>query len=53
MLDITTQYEALRRRDARLDGVVFMAVGAGHLSGKNSVLVMLKAHHLKAERVKY
>lgn len=34
-------------------GVVFIAVGAGHLSGKNSVLVMLKAHHLKAVRVKY
>ena len=34
-------------------GVVFMAVGAGHLSGKNSVLVMLEAHHLKVERVKY
>jgi uncharacterized protein YbaP (TraB family) len=34
-------------------GVVFIAVGAGHLSGKNSVLVMLKAHRLKAVRVKY
>ena len=33
-------------------GVVFMAVGAGHLAGKNSVLVQLEAHHLKAERVK-
>jgi len=33
-------------------GVVFMAVGAGHLSGKNSVLMMLKEHHLKAQRVK-
>ena len=41
--------------DARMKqpGVVFMAVGAGHLSGKNSVLVMLKSHHLKVERVKY
>ncbi|GAA0321498.1 TraB/GumN family protein [Sphingomonas oligophenolica] len=34
-------------------GVVFMAVGAGHLAGKNSVLVQLKAHHLTARRVKY
>ncbi|MEO8375981.1 MAG: TraB/GumN family protein [Sphingomonas bacterium] len=34
-------------------GVVFMAVGAGHLAGKNSVLVQLQAHHLKAKRVKY
>jgi uncharacterized protein YbaP (TraB family) len=34
-------------------GVVFIAVGAGHLSGRNSVLVQLKAHHLTAERVKY
>ncbi|MEO6214823.1 MAG: TraB/GumN family protein [Sphingomonas sp.] len=41
--------------DARMKqpGVVFMAVGAGHLAGKNSVLVQLQAHHLKAERVKY
>ena len=34
-------------------GVVFIAVGAGHLSGKNSVLVQLQAHHLKADRVTY
>lgn len=34
-------------------GVVFMAVGAGHLAGRNSVLVQLRAHHLKAVRVRY
>ena len=34
-------------------GVVFIAVGAGHLAGQNSVLVQLKTHHLTAERVKY
>jgi len=41
--------------DARMKqpGVVFMAVGAGHLAGNNSVLVQLQAHHLKAKRVKY
>ena len=41
--------------DARLKqpGVVFIAVGAGHLAGENSVIEQLKAHHLKAERVKY
>lgn len=41
--------------DARMKqpGVVFMAVGAGHLAGNNSVLVQLEAHHLKAKRVKY
>lgn len=41
--------------DARMKqpGVVFMAVGAGHLAGDQSVLVQLRAHHLKAKRVKY
>jgi uncharacterized protein YbaP (TraB family) len=41
--------------DARMKqpGVVFMAVGAGHLAGNDSVIVQLKAHHLKAKRVKY
>jgi uncharacterized protein YbaP (TraB family) len=34
-------------------GVVFMAVGAGHLAGQDSVLVQLKAHRLNAKRVKY
>ena len=34
-------------------GTVFIAVGAGHLAGGNSVIEQLKAHHLKAVRVKY
>ena len=34
-------------------GVVFIAVGAGHLAGRDSVLEQLKAHHLFAQRVKY
>lgn len=32
-------------------GTVFIAVGAGHLAGKESVQAMLKAHRLKAVRV--
>ena len=34
-------------------GVVFIAVGAGHLAGKDSVMEQLKAYRLKAKRVKY
>jgi len=35
-------------------GTVFIAVGAGHLAGADSVLVQLdKLHHVKAERVQY
>jgi uncharacterized protein YbaP (TraB family) len=34
-------------------GVVFIAVGAGHLAGNDSVIAQLKAHHLQAVRVKY
>lgn len=34
-------------------GTVFIAVGAGHLAGDNSVQVMLAQRGLKAERVKY
>ena len=39
--------------DARLDrpGTVFVAVGAGHLAGKESVQSMLKKKGLKAKRV--
>jgi uncharacterized protein len=33
-------------------GTVFIAVGAGHLAGKDSVQNMLKGHKLKAVRVK-
>jgi uncharacterized protein len=33
-------------------GTVFLAVGAGHLSGKTSVPVMLKSYGLKTSRVK-
>lgn len=38
---------------ARLDkpGTVFLAVGAGHLAGRESVVRMLEAQGLKAERV--
>jgi uncharacterized protein len=41
--------------DNRMDkpGVVFMAVGAGHLAGKGSVQDMLRQYKLKARRVKY
>ena len=34
-------------------GTVFVAVGAGHLAGKNSVLDYLAKTGLKAARVKY
>ncbi len=34
-------------------GTVFIAVGAGHLAGKDSVLEQLKGYRLKAKRVKY
>lgn len=39
---------------ARMDqpGTVFVAVGAGHLTGPDSVQTMLARHGLKAERVK-
>ena len=41
--------------DTRLKtpGTVFLAVGAGHLAGKDSVQVQLAKHHLKAVRVRY
>jgi uncharacterized protein len=41
--------------DARMDkpGTVFVAVGAGHLAGKQSVQDYLKARKLTATRVKY
>lgn len=41
--------------DTRLDkpGVVFMAVGAGHLSGPDSVQVMLDKRQIKSARIKY
>lgn len=41
--------------DARLDqpGTVFIAVGAGHLAGKDSVQAKLKKRKIKAKRVKY
>jgi hypothetical protein len=32
-------------------GTVFIAVGAGHLVGRDSLIAMLKAHGIKAERV--
>jgi uncharacterized protein len=40
--------------DDRMDkpGTVFIAVGAGHLAGKNSVQDFLKARKLNAERIK-
>jgi uncharacterized protein YbaP (TraB family) len=34
-------------------GVVFIAVGAGHLAGKDSVQEQLKGYRLRAKRVKY
>jgi hypothetical protein len=34
-------------------GTVFMAVGAGHLAGKDSVQMLLKKYRIKAKRVKY
>jgi len=39
--------------DERMDkpGKIFIAVGAGHLAGPNSVQEMLKAHKLKAVRI--
>jgi uncharacterized protein YbaP (TraB family) len=39
--------------DERMDkpGTIFIAVGAGHLAGPNSVQEMLKAHKLKAVRI--
>ena len=41
--------------DRRMDrpGTVFVAVGAGHLAGQRSVIDQLRAHKLKAVRVKY
>ena len=41
--------------DARLKrpGTVFLAVGAGHLAGKDSVQVQLAGHKLKAQRIAY
>ena len=41
--------------DARMKqpGVVFIAVGAGHLAGKDSVQMQLAKHHLRAVRIKY
>ena len=41
--------------DTRLKtpGTVFIAVGAGHLAGKDSVQVYLTKHHLVAKRVRY
>ncbi len=40
--------------DKRMEqpGTVFLAVGAGHLAGKDSVQTMLKAYKIKAKRVK-
>jgi hypothetical protein len=39
--------------DARLDrpGTVFLAVGAGHLAGRDSVQAMLEKRGIKAKRV--
>ena len=37
----------------RTPGTVFIAVGAGHLAGANSVQEQLKAYKLDAVRVKY
>ncbi len=34
-------------------GTVFIAVGAGHLAGEQSVQMWLLKHHLKAERIPY
>jgi len=34
-------------------GTVFIAVGAGHLAGKDSVMEQLKGYRLNAKRVKY
>lgn len=34
-------------------GVVFVAVGAGHLTGENSVQNLLTKHGIKVERVRY
>lgn len=34
-------------------GVVFVAVGAGHLAGDDSVQVMLKARNVRVKRVRY
>ena len=41
--------------DTRLDkpGVVFMAVGAGHLSGPDSVQIMLDKRKIKSARIEY
>ena len=41
--------------DARMKqpGTVFVAVGAGHLAGKDSVQRMLARHRLKAVRIRY
>ena len=41
--------------DTRLDkpGVVFMAVGAGHLAGTESVQAMLAKRQIKSERIEY
>jgi uncharacterized protein len=41
--------------DARMDkpGTVFLAVGAGHLAGPDSVIAGLERHKLKVTRVRY
>jgi uncharacterized protein YbaP (TraB family) len=41
--------------DARMKqpGTVFIAVGAGHLAGDQSVIAQLARHHLKVTRVQY
>lgn len=40
-------------RRMRRPGTVFIAVGAGHLAGRDSVQAQLAAHHLIARRVRY
>jgi uncharacterized protein YbaP (TraB family) len=34
-------------------GTVFIAVGAGHLAGPDSVIAMLQKHGVTVERVQY
>ena len=53
LTDRNKQWAAWIAERMRTPGTVFIAVGAGHLAGANSVQEQLKAYKLDAVRVKY